>query len=264
MHQVGNDLWAHVWVTSVIMCEMLLSMGESGLLAGVSAFELGAGSSMNAAAAVMAGAKDMLATDISAAGLAVAARTATLNHIRVKAGKDLVSDSLHKDGTGGSSSSTTADGSSAASATGGDGGEASFRIHDWNDLKTAPNGACDLVIGSDVLYMKPSLVPIARTIAQALTSEGVAVITDPGRVLVEDFVDTCRDVAGLQVRVHEVRFVRTATTTIPRLVVIVLGHGPLEDKPLAAAIAQRCKYYEAHRAGGNERVSQAKTCVFSV
>lgn len=72
---------------------------------------------------------------------------------------------------------------------------------DWRALPaTLPR--YDVVVGSDVLYERPYGALVAETIARTLRTDGVAYITDPGRIAVKEFLEaTAR--RGLQVRTLE-------------------------------------------------------------
>ena len=77
---------------------------------------------------------------------------------------------------------------------------------DWRDF---PNdlGSFERIIASDILYEMSYAPLVARAIACSLTSDGVAVVADPGRVAVPAFEQEC-DAAGLAIdRAARVPFV---------------------------------------------------------
>jgi ETFB lysine methyltransferase len=71
------------------------------------------------------------------------------------------------------------------------GREIAARVVDWREL---PNdlGHFDLVVASDVLYERPYGPLVARAVRATLRRGGTALITDPGRVGAEGFLDECR------------------------------------------------------------------------
>jgi ETFB lysine methyltransferase len=64
------------------------------------------------------------------------------------------------------------------------------RLVDWRHLP-ADLGAFDLVFASDVLYEKEYALLLPVILSQVLSSDGVALIADPGRVAAPDFVVAC-------------------------------------------------------------------------
>lgn len=78
------------------------------------------------------------------------------------------------------------------------GGEVRGLMLDWRDLP--PDLATyDVVFASDVLYERPYGVLVARVIGATLARSGVALVTDPGRVGREGFLDALAE-NGLTVR----------------------------------------------------------------
>ncbi len=78
------------------------------------------------------------------------------------------------------------------------GREADARHLDW---RRVPPGLrqFDVVVASDVLYERPYAELVARTISVALAPKGIALVADPGRVAVDDFVTRSAGL-GLPVR----------------------------------------------------------------
>lgn len=77
---------------------------------------------------------------------------------------------------------------------------------DWRDFPT-DLGSFERIIASDILYEMSYAPLVARAIARSLTSDGVAVVADPGRVAVPAFEQEC-DAAGLVIdRAARVPFV---------------------------------------------------------
>ena len=112
--EVDMALWAHVWITSVIMSEVLLSKPMVAAVKGKRVFEIGAGSGMPAAVAALAGAAVSTASDLYPAGLEVARHTAEANDVPP--------------------------------------GVMQYRALDWNNAVPEDlRGQVDVVIGSDVM-----------------------------------------------------------------------------------------------------------------
>lgn len=68
--------------------------------------------------------------------------------------------------------------------------EPAVRMIDWRALP-ADLGTYDLIIAADVLYEMAYAELVADALAAALAPRGMAIIADPGRVAVDDFVDAC-------------------------------------------------------------------------
>ena len=75
------------------------------------------------------------------------------------------------------------------------------RLVDWRALPT-DLGRFDFVVGSDVLYERDYGGLVARAIDITLTRNGEAVIADPGRIAVADFVQDAA-ARGLRLVGHE-------------------------------------------------------------
>jgi predicted nicotinamide N-methyase len=74
---------------------------------------------------------------------------------------------------------------------------ATTRLVDWRDMPT-DLGRFDYVVGSDVLYEKEYGELVARAIDMTLKRDGEAIIADPGRIAVDDFVRNAAE-RGLRV-----------------------------------------------------------------
>lgn len=85
------------------------------------------------------------------------------------------------------------------------GREIAGRVVDWRDLPS-DLGVFDVVVGSDVLYERPYGALVARALRATLSRTGVALITDPGRVGVEGFVQECAAL-GLSVGAGDARVI---------------------------------------------------------
>ena len=75
------------------------------------------------------------------------------------------------------------------------------RVLDWFKTEGVPEAEFDLVIGSDILFFRGCVVPVAAAIARALRPGGVALVADPCRASTQDF---CSKLAehGLHVRLR--------------------------------------------------------------
>uniref|UniRef100_A0A7S3PHB6 Methyltransferase domain-containing protein n=1 Tax=Aplanochytrium stocchinoi TaxID=215587 RepID=A0A7S3PHB6_9STRA len=73
-----------------------------------------------------------------------------------------------------------------------------FRSLNWDKLDTVPNEEFDVVIGSDVLFFRGTVSPVATTIHKALKPGGIALVADPCRLNVEDFASKIEEL-GLNV-----------------------------------------------------------------
>jgi predicted nicotinamide N-methyase len=71
------------------------------------------------------------------------------------------------------------------------GREPAARMIDWRALP-ADLGTYELIVAADVLYEMAYAELVADALAAALAPRGMAIIADPGRVAVDDFIDACR------------------------------------------------------------------------
>jgi predicted nicotinamide N-methyase len=69
--------------------------------------------------------------------------------------------------------------------------EPAVRMIDWRALP-ADLGTYELIVAADVLYEMAYAELVADALASALAPRGMAIIADPGRVAVDDFLDACR------------------------------------------------------------------------
>lgn len=81
------------------------------------------------------------------------------------------------------------------------GREAKAELLDWRALP-AKLPRYDVVVGSDILYERTYGEVVAEVIARTLKGDGVAYVTDPGRIATKDFVEECAR-RGLHVRTLE-------------------------------------------------------------
>ena len=173
------NLWEYVWGASVCLGELLLSPSSSSsssasssstlALHGLRVLEIGAGSGLGAIAAARAGARDVLATDLVLDALALIERNAALNDV--------------------ASTWRTAK-------------------LDWYNsgaFVEANAGAFDLIVASDVLFMGSSAKPLARLLGALMRPGGLAVVIDPGRHNVDDFLTALDDLDASTERSGELR-----------------------------------------------------------
>jgi len=73
--------------------------------------------------------------------------------------------------------------------------EPSVRMIDWRALP-ADLGAYDMIVAADVLYEMTYAELIADVLASGLARRGTAIIADPGRIAVDQFIAAC-DARGL-------------------------------------------------------------------
>jgi ETFB lysine methyltransferase len=69
--------------------------------------------------------------------------------------------------------------------------EPATRMIDWRSLP-ADLGTYDLIVAADVLYEMTYADLVADVLAAALAPRGMAIIADPGRIGVDQFIDACR------------------------------------------------------------------------
>lgn len=62
---------------------------------------------------------------------------------------------------------------------------------DWRSFPS-DLGRFDLVVASDVLYERPYAALLAHALNMTLDPKGRAIIADPGRIAIADFLDECR------------------------------------------------------------------------
>jgi len=94
---------------------------------------------------------------------------------------------------------------------------------------------------------------------------GAIVITDPGRAVCEDFIKMCQEDEDVTTTCHEIPFVKTSTTTVPRLLIVVLTRAVDEgDAPneCVAAVNTFVEYLRAHRANVEAPASEVLTTLF--
>jgi predicted nicotinamide N-methyase len=68
--------------------------------------------------------------------------------------------------------------------------EPAARMIDWRALPT-DLGAYDVIVAADVLYEMTYAQLVADALAAALAPDGTAIIADPGRVAVDQFIEAC-------------------------------------------------------------------------
>ncbi len=68
--------------------------------------------------------------------------------------------------------------------------EPAIRIIDWRALP-ADLGTYDVIVAADVLYEMTYAQLVADALAMALAPHGTAIIADPGRIGVDQFIDAC-------------------------------------------------------------------------
>lgn len=175
------DLWEFVWAASQMLGDMLLTVealrsasastgdatkqSEGVGLSDLRTLELGAGAGLCSMVAALSGAS-VLATDG-------------------------VADAVHMCALSAASNGLPAPG----------GGAVDTRVLDWFKTESVPEAEFDLVIGSDILFFRGCVNPVAAAISRALRPGGVALVADPCRASTYDF---CSKLAehGLHVRLR--------------------------------------------------------------
>lgn len=92
----------------------------------------------------------------------------------------------------------------ARNAVQANGREPETRMVDWRALPD-DLGTFDLILAADVLYERPHATLISGLIARALAPEGRALISDQGRVALQDFLDALGPLGLTHRVVHQER-----------------------------------------------------------
>jgi predicted nicotinamide N-methyase len=85
------------------------------------------------------------------------------------------------------------------------GREPATRMVNWRELP-ADLGRYDLVVACDVLYEKPYADLVADAMVRAVATGGEAVMADPGRIAIEEFLEACRQREFRRVETVERKF----------------------------------------------------------
>ncbi len=174
------DLWEFVWAASQMLGDLLLTIdahkaaaaaaaddaqqSDSGGLCGLRMLELGAGAGLCSMVAALRGAS-VLTTDGVADAVSMCALSALSNGLPAGSGA------------------------------------VETRVLDWFKTESVPEEEFDLVIGSDILFFRGCVNPVAAAIARALRPGGVALIADPCRASTHDFCSKLEE-HGLHVRLR--------------------------------------------------------------
>ncbi len=197
------DLWEFVWAASQMLGDLLLTIDahraagaaaaddaqhsqlEGGGLCGLRMLELGAGAGLCSMVAALCGAS-VLTTDGVADAVSLCALSASSNGLPVG------------------------------------GGAVETRVLDWFKTESVPEEEFDLVIGSDILFFRGCVNPVAAAVARALRPGGIALIADPCRASTHDF---CSKLAehGLHVRLRPFKQQRLAALPVNETVAVQDG-----------------------------------------
>ena len=197
------DLWASVWSTARVLSEMLLADAKEHL-AEAKTIEIGAGTALCSMVAACAGAR-VTVTDSSEMSL------------------DLVRESGKLNGIDESSLTTQ-------------------RL-DWHTLASAKDEAppslksnFDLLLGSDVLFLRANVNAVLGTVARCVRPGGLAVIICPGRPSSIDFKGEVEDHSELEVESFEMEetcVTETRLLKLVRLYLITVRGAPPSPRTLA-------------------------------
>lgn len=178
------DLWEYVWGCSVLTCNVLADLDFRGLRI----LELGCGSGLCSLTCALAGAREVVATDLVKDALDLVKASARLNGIPI------VDDCKCEEGDRAQCQCAlslpldVAPRDSNAKL-----GQLRVARYNWDKRERLAPESFDMVICSDVLFFRGTAAPVSKTIARALRPGGVAFIADPCRLNVEDFTDRLRD-----------------------------------------------------------------------
>jgi hypothetical protein len=109
----------------------------------------------------------------------------------------------------------------------------------FHDLPPTLVNQFDLLIGSDVLYLRNALSSIVKCIDGMVTDKGMAILVDPGRPNIEEFVSKCQD-AGLSCTVyHKQNHILFHGQVMERVNVLLISrHDYLQDSPIQNEIKE--------------------------
>lgn len=185
------DLWEYVWGCSLVLCNVLINLDFRG----IATLELGCGSGLCSLVCAQAGAQ-AVATDLVADALKLVVKSARLNNIHVPpAGPTEPASGVEK-------LDCFLDRRAAQGGVG-DVGPPQLQVATFSWFSECPSNAFDMVVCSDVLFFRGAAKPVAKALAKALRPGGVALLVDPCRLNVDDFVGYLEDeqeVASVQVR----------------------------------------------------------------
>lgn len=156
------DLWEYVWGSSIMLSHVLTRLESLNNL-DVSALEVGCGSGLCSLVLALKSVKRVFCTDGVADALQLVRKSCNLNGIQVRDGLLL---------------DFSANGLSLGQLS-------------WNKASDVPSNSVDFFLGSDILFYRGTAKPIAKLISSCLKPGGLAIISDPCRLNVEDFVDYC-------------------------------------------------------------------------
>lgn len=152
-----SDLWAYLWGASPVLAQLVFFL-PSQILERRRILEIGCGSGIVGIATAMhsPNALQVLATDFVPEALNLVRQSAQLNNV------------------------------SALLET---------KLLNWNDetMDADLEHSMDLIFGADVVYMRHACKHVANVLRRCLKDDGLAIIVDPGRANVDDFISACED-----------------------------------------------------------------------
>ena len=78
-----------------------------------------------------------------------------------------------------------------------------FERRNWEKLDVFEEAKYDLVIGSDVLFYRGAAPYVAKVIKKSISAKGVAIVCDPIRLNVEDFVGCLEESSDFHVDIRQ-------------------------------------------------------------
>ena len=122
-----------------------------------------------------------------------------------------------------------------------------FACATWEKPEMYEESAFDLVIGSDVLFGRWTALPLSRVVARSMRRDGIALVADPVRLNVEEFVRHL-DEQGLSAEVR--RFCKTdEQNTVEEVSGLADEREAFVKLKRAKLVVVRWKYHE-----GNARI----------
>ena len=163
------DLWEFVWGSSILFSRLLCRLRPAFAVGPCDVLEVGCGSGLCSLTCGISGAKRVVATDAVEDAVRVVRKSYEQNMNSMP--RHVVME---------------------------------FARATWERPETYEESGFDIVIGSDVLFARWTAAPLSRAVARAMKRGGIALIADPVRLNVDEFVDRL-EAAGLTAHVRRFR-----------------------------------------------------------